>query len=493
MSDPTYISHFSHSHGYFFSNTSDIQKSIHCEACGDEISTSNGPLYASCDRCKKFMHKICTELPREIRNHPFHKHHPLTLLIPPPDKLDGATCHACGDTIRNFRYRCRSELCDFDLDLKCSTLIHMTASDVVREHQLCNQQIPHPHPLIFCCRKDPSFEFYCGACGLPFVKKGDRAFIYVCLECRLLLHSSCADLPPEITNHPFHPHHCLSIHQKHEFSCSACNSSWNALSFQCSQNCDFQLDILCATLISKGAISTTKYHKHPLIDCYVDQQQVNKFHSPCPACNQPFKDSLSFCSDCRILAHKSCVELPFRITHPFHSHQLQLSSSLIELKCHACLQSKHGLSYKCVSLNCGYRSCLRCTFMGYSVIKDCSSHLNSNHLLYSFEFQPIGSRFDCDRCGHQIFTPFFRCIQCNFNLHFHCLSRLPPAVTHNNHRHNLTLTYLPIKDHPDEDENAELYCDSCEERRDLLHPSYYCAECHYVTHVHCVRMQVRTY
>lgn len=29
------------------------------------------------------------------------------------------------------------------------------------------------------------------------------------------------------------------------------------------------------------------------------------------------------------------------------------------------------------------------------------------------------------------------------------------------------------------------YCDSCEERRELYDPTYYCEECHYVAHVHC--------
>uniref|UniRef100_A0A5B7BK05 DC1 domain-containing protein n=1 Tax=Davidia involucrata TaxID=16924 RepID=A0A5B7BK05_DAVIN len=36
------------------------------------------------------------------------------------------------------------------------------------------------------------------------------------------------------------------------------------------------------------------------------------------------------------------------------------------------------------------------------------------------------------------------------------------------------------------EESSEFYCDTCEERRYLNCPTYYCAKCHYVAHVHCV-------
>lgn len=73
---------------------------------------------------------------------------------------------------------------------------------------------------------------------------------------------------------------------------------------------------------------------------------------------------------------------------------------------------------------------------------------------------------------------------CNFNLHAHRLPNLPTKIKHKCHLHWLSLTSSWIRDQEDEDEDAELYCDACEERR-LADPTYYCEECHFVAHVLC--------
>ncbi|KAI7987669.1 hypothetical protein LOK49_LG13G00103 [Camellia lanceoleosa] len=67
---------------------------------------------------------------------------------------------------------------------------------------------------------------------------------------------------------------------------------------------------------------------------------------------------------------------------------------------------------------------------------------------------------------------------------------LPPTLKYNNHIHRLTFTNSPIKDHHDEDDEAELYCDACEKRRDLAQATYYCEKCHYVAHPHCVVSEI---
>ncbi|KAG5564074.1 hypothetical protein RHGRI_000296 [Rhododendron griersonianum] len=47
--------------------------------------------------------------------------------------------------------------------------------------------------------------------------------------------------------------------------------------------------------------------------------------------------------------------------------------------------------------------------------------------------------------------------------------------------------------HPDEDKNAEFYCDICEETRELVDSTYYCVECHFVSHVHCAFSELNTW
>lgn len=100
--------------------------------------------------------------------------------------------------------------------------------------------------------------------------------------------------------------------------------------------------------------------------------------------------------------------------------------------------------------------------------------------------------FSCNTC-HRYSSDskyFFRCVECDFNIHAYCYLSLPETIKHDCHLDPLTLTTSPIKDMPDEDENAEFYCNACEERRDLADPTYYCEECHFVAHFHCVFSEI---
>ncbi|CAL5355878.1 unnamed protein product [Camellia sinensis] len=109
---------------------------------------------------------------------------------------------------------------------------------------------------------------------------------------------------------------------------------------------------------------------------------------------------------------------------------------------------------------------------------------------FEFHEHPLAlfnkTRFRCSRCSCGKCCAMLRCVLCGFNIHVHCVPILPDTIKGRCHRHPLTLTYSPIRDHPDEDETAELYCDDCEELRYLIDPTYYCKECHYVAHVECM-------
>ncbi|XP_028057044.1 uncharacterized protein LOC114261035 [Camellia sinensis] len=99
--------------------------------------------------------------------------------------------------------------------------------------------------------------------------------------------------------------------------------------------------------------------------------------------------------------------------------------------------------------------------------------------------------WSCNIRDKFINNPFFRCLSCKFKLHVHCISRLPPTLKYHDHVHSLTFTNCPIKDHPDEDNNAEFYCDACEKRRDLAQPTYYCkVGCQFVAHPQCVVSEI---
>lgn len=69
------VEHFSHEHPLTsFSVT--IPNNIRCGACLQDIS---GLVYG-CRRCMFFLHESCTQLDREILQHPFHPKHKLVLV-----------------------------------------------------------------------------------------------------------------------------------------------------------------------------------------------------------------------------------------------------------------------------------------------------------------------------------------------------------------------------------------------------------------------------
>ncbi|GFS43950.1 hypothetical protein Acr_00g0087910 [Actinidia rufa] len=196
-------------------------------------------------------------------------------------------------------------------------------------------------------------------------------------------------------------------------------------------------------------------------------------HSPCQS-KEPFVEGNEF--------------IWVEEMHPFHpkydSSNIQKATAVPESKqegneynghfrCFACYNNTIGFAYAC--RECGLYCDIRC------IIK---YELDEHPLAL---FNTVMNKLNCKICAHPLYAPFFRCEECNFNLHVGCLSILPQIVKHKFHRHTLTLTNSPVKDHPDEDENAEFYCDACEESRELFDTTYYyCEECHLVAHVHCV-------
>ena len=80
----------------------------------------------------------------------------------------------------------------------------------------------------------------------------------------------------------------------------------------------------------------------------------------------------------------------------------------------------------------------------------------------------------------------FRCMECSHNLHFLC-GPLPLRIKYEYHIHPLTLV-----DHSTVEDTGsdEFYCDACEEERDQNLRFYYCADCKYYAHIHCVLTEV---
>ncbi|KAI7997760.1 hypothetical protein LOK49_LG10G03009 [Camellia lanceoleosa] len=452
-----------------------------CCVCNQGISDWH---HYRCSMCSKTrIHEYpCSEIPLQIDHHPLHPHH--SSFFASSSKFHSNLCDFCGKNCKGaFMYKCID--CPFVLDVKCA-LLSATATKKIqfRKQQQQQQQPNHSHPLILCDMVK-SFDYTCCCCGLTI----DGDCVYVCLQCKGLFHNSCAELPLEI-KHPFHSSHPLVLSQplKNQFFyCGVCHQELHRLNYLCSK-CRFVLDVDCAPLKPEQGQIQQFRHPHPLIFC----NNKENFPSTCYACDLPLADSIYFCPECPALLHKSCADLPPEIEHLLHPHHtLTLNycwrtGHTVGPYCNACLGTCHGFFYKCCC--CEWYMDVRCACLPKSTILRWSK-IHYHPLALIFRTENVCWR--CNICDKYINTPFFRCLLCRFELHVHCISRLPPTLKYHNHVHSLTFTNCPIKDRPDEDANAEFYCDACEKRRDLAQPTYYCkVGCQFVAHPHCVVSEI---
>lgn len=477
---------------------------IMCSMCGDEIVEK--VFFSFYSRPYLFLHISCSELPQVI-THIFHPQHRLI-------QTDISSHSRKRYMLSIFDYSC--DTCYFSLDVKRATLVPV--EDLI----IKNKKLSHPHPLIVC-KQTQNFEIECGGCKQSLDKREEwdhiPSPIYACRECDLLLDESCAVLPQQITHH-FHPQHpldlfCSKYWDSHGLICSACGQG-TRFGYKCSDSeCNFQLDAPCAslmhTLLSVSAAGddhqqdvyqNIRRHPHPLIICDIRRAKNFGRSRSCFGCQLPLINYALFCGTCKVLFHETCTKLPYQIQHPSHPlHPLTLQDSVDYIRgrflspftCNLCMSSScKCFAYRChpcdfdIELRCALRS------TAYPMIK---SQLHDHSLVYS-NCTPSGREYiRCTKCSVKLEYPFFHCYQCQFGLHAHCLSDsdLPPIIKHKCHLHPLTLTYSLIKDRPEEDENAELYCDVCEEQRLLRDPTYYCQECHYVAHIHCLIFEVISY
>ncbi|KAH7858511.1 hypothetical protein Vadar_024782 [Vaccinium darrowii] len=115
------LQHFSHDHPLIFEEEyKDDGVKVSCYGCQQPISS--GPCYF-CRKCKdRFLHKLCAELPKEMK-HPMHPEHQLNLLPSPPNYPQSPSsqspcgCGVCGQPCKSFTYSC--SLCKFDVEIVC--------------------------------------------------------------------------------------------------------------------------------------------------------------------------------------------------------------------------------------------------------------------------------------------------------------------------------------------------------------------------------------
>ncbi|XP_059460275.1 uncharacterized protein LOC132189550 [Corylus avellana] len=275
-------------------------------------------------------------------------------------------------------------------------------------------------------------------------------------HCNLVLHQSCAELPPQI-QYPFHPNHALALVKPKNKHCNACGKNCNAYPFYHCSECDFNLDFTCATTRSQIKINTD--------DCQHTFISLSKnFQFTCEACGEEGNEFASLCTICQLLIHTKCSQFSCIIIITSHDHSLTLIYSLSQVKehndifCNLCYQkvkTKYGAYYckECsyvVHLTCAFKykedaylKLMREEFIDLQTnVMEVEGARQIRHFSHQHDLilsnEELMTNEPCDGCKGLIFTPFYSCIQCNFFLHSKC-AQLSKNKRHPLHPHLLTL------------------------------------------------------
>ncbi|KAF4363345.1 hypothetical protein G4B88_002092 [Cannabis sativa] len=343
------------------------------------------------------------------------------------------------------------------------------------------QHHTHDHPLIqiddFGSRYTSAVQIYCSLCELMIDR---NQTCYDCSSsCLYSLHKVCAELP-QYVDHGLHPHHGRLMLGKrssdHTTTCYYCDTSFQTqqtLAYKCTQ-CSLHMHTSCALIpiptlrCNDDKDNNVRYFCHQRSMNLVEHDD-SKNHAKCFVCQSAWSNSAYSCSfpNCKNFLHYSCANFQSKTDqHPSHSHHPLI------------------LQFKCIVPK---------------IIVRCQSHDHSLSFVEKAFYEGV-----CNACeksytqwSSECFVPkevkrtqsfLFRCVECDFNLHFLC-GPLPSIIKFDYHIHSLTLVdhYITKDGH-----NDEFYCDICEEERDPYIRIYCCKDCDFAAHIHCLLIEFLT-
>lgn len=160
---------------------------------------------------------------------------------------------------------------------------------------------------------------------------------YGCLACSFYLHESCARLPRERAQNPFHPHHHLTLNPH-----TGGGKSYDVSVYECGES-EFSLDIQRTSLKpSKNRNEDCRMikhstHPHQLVPFSVKMEITG---IRCKACLLNISGEVYGCPDCVYFVHESCLqETPEEMARSLH-----LDHTLIKKK-KKHQPHEHDLSY----------------------------------------------------------------------------------------------------------------------------------------------------
>ncbi|PON98291.1 Zinc finger-domain containing protein, partial [Trema orientale] len=273
--------------------------------------------------------------------------------------------------------------------------------------------------------------------------------------------------------------------------------------FRC-RECDFDMDVQCALMANsaktrrEGQQDCIQHSTHPHLLFLVDTDAYKDTEIKCFACESNSSASgggvYYGCTRCEYFLHKSCIDqLPQDVLHPLHSHHglLSLRARSVPYRCRICERRDEGTFYfECP--RCDFKLCVQCyanKVRGIVNYEDHEHPLCFVEKMYTRIDQCNAYDSNCKLSAdisnsNEFGLSMFRCVDCDFKLHLLC-GPLPNTIKHGCHIHPLLLFDSFI-----EDNSGEYYCDVCEAERDPRIRMYYCDQCKFLSHVHCVISEI---
>lgn len=432
---------------------------VHCNHCGDRINGST----RCCLECEVFFHKTCTEWPLQVQ-HPSHPQHQLALVT--------------GNYLTS-NYCCHE--CCFSASAAAIVSTLPPADKQVGKSETI-EHFAHEHPLEYFSVTPPN-NIRCRAC-----KQGISSSVYGCRECMFLLHESCAQLPQEILQHPFHKKHRLTLlaNSEKQFKCNACGRS-HEYAYHCNE-CRFDLDVLCAVSTlplqdqqNGDSVMIDHFsHPHQLKSCNI-KEESNRM--TCKACEMHLSGEVYSCLDCIFFLHRSCAELHTELVHSLHpDHFLVLQAKSHQnagrFHCSCCSEASSGFVYSCEM--CNFNLDIECALETLSALEagvaEELQHFAHDHLL-SLRYFKGDSEPNCNACKQPVHGLCYYCLTCkSFVLHkSYCHMSL--ELKHPFHpQHPLTILSRP-------QEKRYFYCNACNRKSTGF--TYHCAECNFFLDIKC--------
>ncbi|KAJ8760817.1 hypothetical protein K2173_021855 [Erythroxylum novogranatense] len=323
--------------------------------------------------------------------------------------------------------------------------------------------------------------------------------MYGCFACGFYLHKRCAEILSDEIHHPYHPNHPLCVEYfPRKFVCEICRDLSKGFLTSCKQ-CEFKLEFNCAfnynsiQRFSDGIVKSRVNHfshSHTLT-LFNSSEELND-GDVCYGCKLRLRprDPAYGCFECSFYLHKSCVEIPRKVSHPYHpSHYLHIQlAEASKARCDACREENNGLAYWCSQCDFGLH--LLCAVNSLSVISALKNDSHRHDLFYFVAPQYLAkSKIPCNICGNDCEDSFYLCLECSYYVHMECIPIPLDVFKRDVHMHTLTLRSPETVN--DGDISQEYYCYTCENKRNPEYYFYYCKQCSesggiYTAHIECV-------